>query len=136
MATLTAKLTLSGNNLTSDSLNISLTNLLSVAGDVRVFRRAVLSAEDELFTDGGIVLAAASYTKSYVLFHNTSTTPTEIISLGLTDNDNTDDDALETTNIVLGAGEFAFYPWNASTDIVADAAAGSPVLEVGVFEAA
>lgn len=136
MATLTAKLTLSGNNLTSDSLNISLTNLLSVAGDVRVFRRVVDSTLTELFTGGGIVLAAADYTKSYVLFHNTSSTSTEIISLGLADDDNTDDNALETTNIVLGAGEFAFYPWNATTDIVADAAAGSPVLEVGVFEAA
>ena len=136
MATLTAKLTLSSTDLTSDTLSMALTNILTVAGDTRIFRRTVLSAEDELFTDGGIVIAAANYGKSYVLFHNTSSASAEIITLGLADNDGTGDAALETTNIALGAGEFAFYPWDSSTDIVADAASGSPVLEVGVFEAA
>jgi hypothetical protein len=56
------------------------------------------------------------------------------IHLGLADNDGSGDEALETTNIILGAGQFAFYPWSSTTDIVADAASGSPILEVGIFE--
>tara|TARA_R110002124_G_scaffold220055_1_gene385800 strand:- start:568 stop:978 length:411 start_codon:yes stop_codon:yes gene_type:complete len=133
MGTLTSTLNLSSTDITSDTLSISLTNILNVKA-TRFFRRQVFSAEDELFTDGGIVLAAASYTKSYVFFHNTSSDVTEVIHLGLTDNDNVADNALETTNIILGAGQFAFYPWSSTTDIVADAVTGSPVLEVGVFE--
>ena len=133
MGTLTSTLNLSSTDITSDTLSIALTNVLSVKA-TRLFRRQVLSAEDELFTDGGIVLAAADYTKSYVFFHNTSSTGAEIINLGLADNDGSGDEALETTNIILGAGQFAFYPWSSTTDIVADATTGSPVLEVGVFE--
>jgi len=133
MGTLTSTLNLSSTDITSDTLSIALTNVLSVKA-TRLFRRQVLSAEDELFTDGGIVLAAADYTKSYVFFHNTSSAGAEIINLGLADNDGSGDAALETTNMTLSAGEFAFYPWSSTTDIVADAASGSPVLEVGVFE--
>ena len=72
----------------------------------------------------------------YVFFQNKSSTSAEVITLGLADNDSSGDDALETTNITLGAGEFAFYPWDSSTDIIADAASGTPVLEVMVFQAA
>ena len=135
MATVTARLSLSSTNIAADSLSVNLAKILTVAGDYRAFKRVVASGLAELFTDGGIVLEAASYGKSYVLFHNTSTTENEIITLGLTDNDNAADNALETTNMKLGAGEFAFFPWDASTDIVADAAAGDPVLEVLLFEA-
>jgi len=133
MGTLTSTLNLSSNDITSDTLSIALTNVLNIQA-TRLFRRQVLSAEDELFTDGGIVLAAADYTKSYVFFHNTSSAGAEIINLGLADNDGSGDAALETTNMTLSAGEFAFYPWSSTTDIVADAIAGSPILEVGVFE--
>mgnify|MGYP003625953362 FL=1 len=133
MGTLTSTLNLSSTDITSDTLSISLTNVLNV-NVTRLFRRQVFSAEDELFTDGGIVLAAASYTKSYVFFHNTSSTGTEVINLGLADNDGSGDEVLETINIVLGPGQFAFYPWSSTIDIVADALSGSPILEVGVFE--
>ena len=133
MGTLTSTLNLSSNDITSDTLSISLTNVLNVKV-TRLFRRQVFSAEDELFTDGGIVLAAADYSKSYVFFHNTSSDGTEVISLGLADNDGSGDESLETTNMTLSAGEFAFYPWSSAADIVADAVSGSPVLEVGVFQ--
>ena len=37
---------------------------------------------------------------------------------------------------VLGAGEFAFFPWTSTVDLFADAAEGTPVLEIIVFQAA
>ena len=46
------------------------------------------------------------------------------------------DEALDTTQISLAAGEFAFFPWDSTVDLVADAASGTPVLEVGIFEVA
>ena len=36
----------------------------------------------------------------------------------------------------LGAGEWAFFPWSSSVDLFADAAQGTPVLEILVFQAA
>jgi hypothetical protein len=135
MATLTAKLTLTSSNLTSDSLNIALTNILAVSGDTRVFRKVLAVGEDELLTDQ-FLLKASAYGKSYVLLHNLSTDTSEIITVGLAGNDGTGDEALDTTQIALGSGEFAFFPWDSSIDLVADAASGSPIIEVGVFEVA
>ena len=136
MATLTPTLTLVSTDALTDSLNISVTDSLSVLGQSKRFTVIIDSSEDELFADAGPVLAAADNTKSYVFFQNKSSTSAEVITLGLADNDSSGDDALETTNITLGAGEFAFYPWDSSTDIIADAASGTPVLEVMVFQAA
>ena len=129
MATLTPTLTLTSTDALSDSLNLSVTDSLSVLGKSK--RKRVTTS-----TASASVLAAADYTKSYVFFQNKSSTSAEVITLGLADNDSSGDDALETTNITLGAGEFAFYPWDSSTDIIADAASGTPVLEVMVFQAA
>tara|TARA_R110002167_G_scaffold240926_1_gene446089 strand:- start:535 stop:936 length:402 start_codon:yes stop_codon:yes gene_type:complete len=132
MAQLRAGLTLTSTNLTSDSLNLSMSKLFSVAGDVRVFRKVIAASEGEVFTNQ-LILDASKYGKCYVLFRNLSVTATEIITIGLADAN--DDGALATVNISLGSEEFAFYPWNSSLDVVADAASGSPVLEVGIFEA-
>ena len=136
MATLTPTLTLVSTDVFTDSLNLSVTDSLSVLGVSKRFTVVVDSSETELYTDGNLILAAADYTKSYVYFKNKSSTAAEIITLGVADNDGSGDDALETTNMSLGAGEFAFYPWDSSLDIVADAASGTPVLDVMVFQAA
>ena len=42
------------------------------------------------------------------------------------------------TEIVLGGGEWAFFPWKAAVDMKAFSTAGGdvPVLEVGIFSAA
>ena len=135
MATLTAKLNLSSTNLSTDALNINLKNILTVAGDTRLFRKVLAAAEDELLTDQ-LLLAASAYGKSYVLLHNLSATSAEIITVGLAANDGTGDEALDTTQLALGAGEFAFFPWDSSIDLVADAASGTPTIEIGVFEVA
>ena len=134
MGTLTAKLTLNSSNLTTDSINIAFTDILNITKDVRIFKKVIAASETELVEDQTI-LSAASYTKSYVFFYNTSSTTAEVITLGTASNDGSGDNALDTVNISLGAGEFAFYPWNSTVDIVADAASGSPVLEIGIFEA-
>ena len=131
MATLTAKLSLSSANVSTDKLNVLLSNILTVGGDYRSFRKIIASGASNLET-ANIVIGNAAYGKAYVLLHNTSTVSTEIITIG----ENADTNAaLDYTNITLGATEFAFYPWNSTVDLVADAASGSPVLEVMVFEA-
>jgi len=60
MATLTAKLTLISSDVTSDTLSISATDSLTVAGAISQ-RRVVLS------TTASAIVTAASYTKVYLL---------------------------------------------------------------------
>ena len=36
--------------------------------------------------------------------------------------------------MTLGAGEFAFFPWASTVDLAVDAAQGSPVLEVRIYQ--
>ena len=132
MATLTAKLSLSSANVSTDKLNVLLSKILIVGGDYRSFRKIIASGATNLET-ANIVISNAAYGKAYVLLHNTSTVANEIITIG----ENADTNAaLDYTNITLGAREFAFYPWNSTVDLVADAASGNPVLEVMIFEAA
>ena len=96
------------------------------------------SSETELFTNA-LILDASAYTKSYILFYNTSTAASgEIITLGLTDNDETDDDVLEQETFDLSPGEHAWFPWKAvagNNDLAADASSGTPVLEVRIYQA-
>ena len=132
MATVTAKVSLTSSNISSDVLNVALVKALPVVGDYRVFKKVIASGATNLETDN-IVLANGSYGISYVLLHNTSTAVAEIITIGESTNT---DGALEQTNMSVGAGEFAFFPWHSSIDLVADAASGNPVLEVMLFEAA
>ena len=139
MATLTPTLTLASTDIsTSETLNLTLTDSLSVLGPVVTKRIAIDSAETELFADA-LILDASSYTKAYILFYNTSTaTSGEIITLGLTDNDSTDDEVLEQEIFDLSPGEFAWFPWKAvaaAADLAADASSGTPVLEVRIYQA-
>ena len=110
MGTLTTKLTLTGSNLTSDILSMSLSKVLTVAGDVKLSRVATSATKANL-------LLAASFGKSYVYLKNL-------------------DASIVIIFMTLGAGEFAFFPWAATYNLHVDAASGTPTLEVGVFEAA
>ncbi len=128
MGTLTTKLTLTSTNLTSDTLNMSLNKVLTVAGDTRLFK-VVTSTTKAAF------LAAGSYGKSYVYLKNLDTSI--IISIGMdTEADDTVDNNATDIFMTLGPEEFAFFPWAASYDLHVDAASGTPTLEVGVFEVA
>lgn len=128
MGTLTTKLTLSSSNLTSDSLNLALSKILTVAGDVRLYKTVTSATKATL-------LAAASYGKSYVYLKNMD--DSIVISIGMdTEADDTVDNDATDIFMTLGAGEFAFFPWAGTYDLHVDAASGTPTLEVGVFEVA
>tara|TARA_E500000318_G_C3433887_1_gene162226 strand:- start:268 stop:636 length:369 start_codon:yes stop_codon:yes gene_type:complete len=121
MATLNVKLNLDTKDLFSDELNFSVADTLSILG--KSVRKTVATS-----TASASVLAAADYTTAYVFLYNKSTTAAEIITIEKAD---TGDEYM-----FLGAGEFAFFPWTSTVDLFADAAEGTPVLEIIVFQAA
>lgn len=128
MGTLTTKLTMSSTNLTSDALNLSLSKVLTVAGDTRLFKVVTSTTKSNL-------LLAASYSKSYVYLKNMDASIVISIGMDTAADDSIDDDATDIF-MTLGGGEFAFFPWAATYNLHVDAASGTPTLEVGVFEEA
>ena len=128
MATLTSKLTLNSNTLTSDALSLSVTKTSTVAGDVRQYRTVTSATKS-------VLLAAASYGKSYIYLKNMDASIVISIGMDTEADDNIDNNATDVF-MTLGGGEFAFFPWAATYDLHVDAASGTPTLEVGIFEAA
>ena len=116
MATLTPTLTLTSSDATSDELNFSVTDSLTVTGDTVSISRIALSTSD-------LTLLTTSYGKSYVYFKNTDSSIVMTIQFG------------GDSTFTLSAGEFAFFPWNGGANIVALSASGTPLLEYGVWEA-
>ena len=121
MATLTPTLTLASSDMNGDVLNLSVTDALTVLGQVTT--KQVVAT-----TSGVVFAAAANYTKSYVYLKNLSTVPAEIITIEKADSGD--------EYLLLGAGEFAFFPWASTVDLALDAATGSPVLEVRIYQEA
>jgi len=121
MATLTPTLTLTSTDLVDgESFNLSVTDSLDVVGQAFSFQTVATQT-------GTVFAAAANYTKSYVYLKNLSTTANEIMTIEKADGDD--------EYLTLGAGEFAFFPWAAGVNLAVDAATGSPVLEVRIFQA-
>jgi hypothetical protein len=84
MATLTPTLTLVSTDALTDSLNLSVTDSLSVLGQSKRFTKVLaLTAID--------ILLAADYTKSYIFLQNKSSTTAEIITIGKKSTDATCD---------------------------------------------
>ena len=121
MATLTPTLTLASSDMNGDVLNLSVTDTLAVLGQVTT--KQVVAT-----TSGVVFAAAANYTKSFVYLKNLSTVPAEIITIEKADSGD--------EYLLLGAGEFAFFPWASTVDLALDAATGSPVLEVRIYQEA
>ena len=121
MATLTPTLTLASSDMTGDVLNLSVTDTLAVLGQVTT--KQVVAT-----TSGVVFAAAANYTKSFVYLKNLSTVAAEIITIEKADSGD--------EYLFLGAGEFAFFPWASLVDLALDAATGSPVLEVRIYQEA
>lgn len=121
MATLTPTLTLASTDISAnESLNLTVTDSLTVAGGAQTFQ--IVTS-----TTAAVFLANGNYTKSYVFLKNLSTTASEIIYIRT---------ATGGTDVVdLGAGEWAYFPWSADVDLAYDAAAGTPTLEVRVYQA-
>ena len=116
MATLTPTLTLKSSDATSDTLDFSVTDSLSVTGDTVSISRIALSTSD-------LTLLTTSYGKSYVYFKNTDSSIVMTIQFG------------GDSTFTLAAGEFAFFPWNGGANIVALSASGTPLLEYALWEA-
>ena len=116
MATLTPTLTLTSTDATSDALSFSVTDSLNITGDVISLNRVALSTSD-------LTLLTTSYGKSYVYFKNTDSSIVMTIQFG------------GDSTFTLGAGEFAFFPWNGGANIVALSASGTPMLEYALWEA-
>jgi len=119
MATLTPTLTLASSDMNGDVLNLSVTDSLSILGQVTT-KQVVAS------TTGVVFASASTYTKSYVYLKNLSSTAAEIMTIEKADSDD--------EYMTLGAGEFAFFPWASAVDLAVDAAQGSPVLEVRIYQ--
>ena len=119
MATLTPTLTLASSDMNGDVLNLSVTDSLSILGQVTTKQVATS-------TSSAIFATAANYTKSYVYLKNLSSTAAEIITIEKADGGD--------EYMTLGAGEFAFFPWASTVDLAVDAAQGSPVLEVRIYQ--
>lgn len=117
MATLTPTLTLTSTDATIDQLAFSVTDNLNIT-------KAIISPSKIALSTGDLtLLAAASYTKAYVYLRNTDDTINIQVKFG------------STANILLAAGEFAFFPWDSGSNIVVASVSGTPFLEYAVFEA-
>ena len=117
MATLTPTLTLTSTDVTSDELSFSVTDTLSISGDVANLSRVATSTGDLT------LFASSSYAKSYIYLKNTDGSIAMDIDFG------------STASFNLAAGEFAFFPWHGSQNVVVAADSGTPVLEYALWEA-
>ena len=184
MATLTPTLTLKSTDALTDSLELTVTDSLSVLGQSKRFTKVLATTATD-------ILLAGDYTKSYVYLHNKATAATDTVTIGKKStvggasyNDDPTIDLDSTANIsfgmtvsgtgvsgtvasitdtntfelseatttgsksgqtltftmedfmILGAGEFAFFPWDSTQDLEATAGANTPTLEIMIFQAA
>ena len=117
MATLTPTLTLTSTDATTDLLAFSVTDSLNIAQKVIAPSRVITSTGDlTLFASG-------SYSRSYVYLKNMDDTIAMDIDFG------------STASFNLRPGEFAFFPWHGSQNVVVAADSGTPVLEYALWEA-
>ena len=117
MATLTPTLTLASTDAASDEINFTVTDTLTISNKVIAPSRVITSTSDlTLFASG-------SYSRSYVYLKNMDDAIAMDVDFG------------STASFNIRAGEFAFFPWHASQNIVVAADSGTPILEYAIFEA-
>ena len=117
MPTLTPTLTLTSTDVTSDELSFSVTDSLSIAQKVVGLSRVTTSTGDLT------LFASSSYSRSYVYLKNMDDTIAMDVDFG------------STASFNIKPGEFAFFPWHGSQNIVVAADSGTPILEYAIFEA-
>ena len=117
MATLTPTLTLVSTDVSTDEINFSVTDSLNIT-------KNVISPSKVKLTTSDLEIGPTTYGKSYVYLKNTD--DTIAINIEVTDGNST---------MQLAAGEFAFFPWESSGNILAKSASGTPYLEYAIFEA-
>ena len=123
MATLTPTLTLVSTNAMSDSINISLTDSLTITNPVEMGKVNITTGAGTV--GDNTLIPSSDSNVYYVYLKNTDTT-----NFVLVRRDN------GSNFMKLHAGEFAFFQWAADEDLNYDADSGTPVLEVMVFQAA
>ncbi len=117
MATLIPTLTLSSTDTTSDLLSFTVTDSLTISNKVITPSRIATSTSDLT------LFAASSYSRAYVYLKNMDDTIAMDVDFG------------STASFNIRPGEFAFFPWHASQNIVVAADSGTPILEYAIFEA-
>jgi len=117
MATITPTLTLTSVDATTDQLSFSVTDSLTIAQKVIAPSRVKTSTGDLT------LFASSSYSRSYVYLKNMDDTIAMDVDFG------------STAAFNIKPGEFAFFPWHASQNIVVAADSGTPVLEYAIYEA-
>ena len=117
MATLTPTFKLVSTTALSQALNISKSDTLTVTGDAELKRI-------KLSTTAALILDASELAECYVWLYNTDAS----IAINIVESEG------GACHMKIGAGEFAWFPWNSSVDLLADAASGTPTLEIGIFE--
>ena len=116
MATLTPTLTLTSTDALSDALSFSVTDSLTIAQKVVNLSRVTTSTGDLT------LFASSSYSRSYVYLKNMDGSIAMDIDFG------------STASFNIKPGEFAFFPWHASANIVVAADSGTPILEYALWE--
>ena len=119
MATLTAKLTLTSSAATSDALNLTATDTLTISKKIIGISRVILPGSSADLT----LFASGTYSRSYVYLKNVDSSIAMDIDFG------------STASFNIKPGEFAFFPWHASQNIVVAADSGTPILEYALWEA-
>ena len=117
MPTLVPTLTLTSSDTLSDELSFSVTDSLSIAQKVVGLSRVTTSTGDLT------LFASSSYSRSYVYLKNMDDTIAMDVDFG------------STASFNIRPGEFAFFPWHASQNIVVAADSGTPYLEYAIFGA-
>ena len=117
MATMTAAITLTSTDVTTDELALSVTDSLTISNKVIAPSRVTTSTGDLT------LFASSSYSRSYVYLKNLDDTIAMDVDFG------------STASFNIRPGEFAFFPWHGSQNIVVAADSGTPVLEYGLWEA-
>ena len=120
MATVTAKITLTSTDLTTDSLSAEVTNSLSCTEGGLTRKNITATGSGSAQT----IAAASEYAVgSYVYVKNTDSTSTDYIIIRSSSAD----------HIQLAGGEWAWFPWVTDADLQVYASTASTVLEYGIF---
>ena len=112
-----AAITLTSTDVTTDELALSVTDSLTISNKVIAPSRVKTSTGDLT------LFASSSYSRSYVYLKNMDDSIAMDVDFG------------STASFNIRPGEFAFFPWHASQNIVVAADSGTPVLEYAIFEA-
>jgi len=124
MATLTKTLTLTSSDVLSDTLSVSLTKDVTVAGNVKM--------QQITTSNSGTAIAALTddVGRSIVYMKNLDTA----IDIKIfTDADNGNDAAADEQIMDIKPGEFALFPWAGIQALYVQSDSGTPVLEFGLF---